>query len=256
MDVDDEATSQASPALSDANMPAELPLSFKLVLELAFSMLSFVLRNLTQKASPLARSTLNPYISVMLTFLTTVTKHAETLSVMERSIPWHDLAQSFATIPCDIFTDAQGLDIPTAGNERWAMLTSGCVPPLSEDWCLRGMEWIGRKVFERGYWKSGEERWMEVEILDVEEGGQLTDGIIEDEDDEEDGHSRGESLCAETSKRWNRLVRCAVSLSTVVDGFTCQVEGTCEWRVEGVLEAKVMRWLGEDRHEREEEEWR
>lgn len=254
MDVDDEATSQASPALSDANMPAELPLSFKLALELAFSMLSFVLRNPTRKASPFARSTLNPYISVMLTFLATVSKHAETLSVMERSIPWHDLAQFFATIPRDIFT-AQGLDIPTAGNERWAMLTSGCAPPLSEDWCLRGMEWIGRKVFERGYWKSGEERRMEVEILDVEEGGQLTDGIIEDEDDEEDGHFRGESLRGETSKRWNRLVRCAVSLSTVVDGFAW-VEGTREWRVEGVLEAKVMRWLEEDRHEREEEERR
>ncbi|KAG1796927.1 uncharacterized protein HD556DRAFT_1465732 [Suillus plorans] len=62
------------------------------------------------------------------------------------------------------------------------------------------------------------------EVLDVEEGGQLTDGIIEDEDDEEDGYSRGESLRGETSKRWSRLVRCAVSLSSVVDGFTW-VEG-------------------------------
>ncbi|KAG2028409.1 hypothetical protein BDR03DRAFT_1019849, partial [Suillus americanus] len=111
MDVDDEGAPQASPALSDANMPVELPVSFKLALELAFSMLSFVLRNPTRKASPFARSTLNPYLSVMLTFLATVTKHAETLSVMERSIPWHDLAQFFATIPSDIFA-AQGLDIP------------------------------------------------------------------------------------------------------------------------------------------------
>ncbi|KAG1829220.1 hypothetical protein DFJ58DRAFT_737458 [Suillus subalutaceus] len=101
------------------------------------------------------------------------------------------------------------------------------------------MEWIGQKVFKRGYWKSREERWMEVEILDVEEGGQLTDGIIEDEDDEEDGHSHS----------------CVVSLSTVVDGFTW-VEGTCEWRVEGVLEVKVMRWLEGDHHEHEEEEQR
>ncbi|KAG2060445.1 hypothetical protein BDR06DRAFT_1002362 [Suillus hirtellus] len=68
---------------------------------------------------------------------------------------------------------------------------------------------------------------MEVEILDVEEGCQLTNGIIEDEDDEEDGHSRvnGESLRGETSKRWNHLVCCVVSLSTVVDRFAW-VEGT------------------------------
>jgi hypothetical protein len=254
MDVDDEGAPQTSPILSDANMPVELPVSFKLALELAFSMLSFVLRNPTRKASHFSRSTLNPYLSVMLTFLATVAKHAGTLSLMERSIPWHDLSRFFATIPRDIFA-AQGLDTPTTGSERWAMLTSGCAPPLPEDWCLRGMEWISRKVFERGYWKSGEERRVEVEILDVEEGRQLTDGIIEDEDDEEDGHSCRENLCGETSKRWSRLVRCAVSLSSVVDGFTW-VEGTREWRVEGALETKVTRWLEEDRHEREEEERR
>ena len=71
MDMDDEGASQASPALSDANTPAEFPVSVELALELAFSMLSFVLRNdPTRKASPFARS-----------------------------IPWHDLAQFFANPP-------------------------------------------------------------------------------------------------------------------------------------------------------------
>ncbi|KAG2345159.1 hypothetical protein BDR05DRAFT_989001 [Suillus weaverae] len=111
VDMDDEGAPQASPTLSDANMPVELPVSFKLALELAFSMLSFVLRNPTRKASPFARSTLNPYLSVMLTFLATVTKHAEMLSMMEHSIPWHDLVRFFATIPHDIFT-MQGLFFP------------------------------------------------------------------------------------------------------------------------------------------------
>jgi len=36
----------------------------------------------------------------MLTFLATITKHAEAL---ERSIPWQDLTQFFATIPRNIF---------------------------------------------------------------------------------------------------------------------------------------------------------
>jgi len=257
MDVDDETFKgdpQVSPALSDADIPTELPVPLKFAMELAFSMLSLVLRNPTRKASPFARSTLNPYLSVMLTFLATVTKHADALSVLERSIPWHDLTQFFATIPRDIFS-AQGLNIPASGSERWAMLTSGCAPPLPEDWCLRGMEWVGRKVFERGYWKSGEERRVEVDVLDVEEGGQLTDGIIEDEDDEDEGHSRGESSHGETSKRWTRIVRSAICLSNAVDGFIW-VEGTREWRVEGTLEAKVRRWHEEDRLEREAEERR
>jgi hypothetical protein len=45
-------------ALLDTNIPAELPVSFKLALELAFSMLSLLLHNLTWKASHFARSTL------------------------------------------------------------------------------------------------------------------------------------------------------------------------------------------------------
>jgi len=252
MDVDEDAFKgdpQVSPALSDANPPVELPLMLRLAMELSFSTLSFVLRNPTRKASPFARSTLNPFLTVILTFLATVTKHAEALSVLERSIPWDDLTRFFATIPRNIFS-SQELNIPTGGSERWAMLTSGCAPPLPEDWCLRGMEWVGRKIFERGYWKSGEERRVEIDVLDVEEGGQLTDGIIEDDGDEDEGHSH-----EETSKRWIRIVRSAVSLSTAVDGFTW-VEGTREWRVEGTLEAKVRRWHEEDRLEREEEERR
>lgn len=34
------------------------------------------------------------------------------------------------------------------------------------------------------------------------------------------------------------------------------VEGTCDWKVDGVLEGKVCRWRDEDRHEREQEEIR
>jgi hypothetical protein len=43
------------------------------------------------QALPFAHSTLNPYLSIMLTFLVTTTKHDEALPVLERSIPWHDL---------------------------------------------------------------------------------------------------------------------------------------------------------------------
>ena len=117
------------------------------------------------------------------------------------------------------------------------------------------MEWVGCKVFELGCWKCGEERRVGVDVLDVEEYGQLTDGIIEDEDDEDEGHSRGESSHGEMSKRCTRTVRSAICLSSVVGGFIW-VEGTREWRVEGTLEAKVRRWHEEDRLEREAEERR
>ncbi|KAF8136262.1 hypothetical protein EV363DRAFT_1395378 [Boletus edulis] len=75
------------------------------------SMLSLVLRNPTRKSSPFAESTLNPYLTVLLMFLVTVSKHAEILAILERFIPWEDLAVFFASTPKNILA-SQGLHIP------------------------------------------------------------------------------------------------------------------------------------------------
>ncbi|KAF8445063.1 hypothetical protein L210DRAFT_3733196 [Boletus edulis BED1] len=94
MDVDDDAAkpdtsqTQTLPVLSDGPLSIKLSQAFKYAIQLSVSMLSLVLRNPTRKSSPFAESTLNPY----LTFLTTVSKHAETLAILERFIPWEDLA--------------------------------------------------------------------------------------------------------------------------------------------------------------------
>jgi hypothetical protein len=112
------------------------------------------------------------------------------------------------------------------------------------------MEWVGRKVFERGYWKSGEEKRAEIEVLEELEDGDLTDGQIEDDNDADDSGS-GDII----KKRWVRIVRSGVGVSIVVDGFTW-VEGTREWKVEGKLLEKVHRWRELDRIEAEEEEKR
>ena len=57
-------------------------------------MLSFILRNPTQKASPFTRSTLSPFLTVMITFLAIITR--ATLSVLERSILGTILPDSLA----------------------------------------------------------------------------------------------------------------------------------------------------------------
>jgi hypothetical protein len=116
------------------------------------------------------------------------------------------------------------------------------------------MEWVGRRVFERGYWKSGEEKNKEIEVLDASEAEDVTDGIIEDEDDDDGPTSSGGSG-GETGKGWTRIVRCAVSIAQTVNGFRW-IEGTRDWRIEGVLEHKVRRWKEEAMMEREAEESR
>lgn len=58
------------------------------------------------------------------------------------------------------------------------MITSGCTHPLTEDWCMRGMGWVERSVFERGYWKGAEEKRAEIEILDERDSGEVINGKL------------------------------------------------------------------------------
>jgi protein SMG6 len=245
---------QTSPTLALAEATTEPPASFKLALQLTFAMLTHVLRNPQRKASPYARSTLNPYLTLLLTFLATVLRHPATLELLERSVPWEELARFFARVPRDVMVEQLTLAQPQGQvpGERWTMLTSGCAPPLSEDWCLRGMEWVGRRVYERGFWKVAEDRRMELEFLDKSEAGEVSDGIIEDGHGDEDGSKR---VPDEGVRRWVRIFRSAVGIASVVDGFTW-VEETGEWRIEGMLEQKAKQWREEDRLEREAEERR
>ena len=75
------------PELVKTQIPDHPP-AFKFALQLVFQMLSSVLWHLTRKPSQYARSTLNPYLTITLMFLTTVLKHSPTSEILERSIPW------------------------------------------------------------------------------------------------------------------------------------------------------------------------
>ncbi|KAF5313943.1 hypothetical protein D9619_013126 [Psilocybe cf. subviscida] len=209
----------------------------------------------------------------MLTFLATLLKHRAAVDALARSMPWADLAAFFATIPCKILISqglmaAPGKPVPPAlqpGTDCWPMITSGCPPLLPEDWCLRGMEWVGRKVYERGFWKLGKDRKPELEVLKASESTELTDGTIEDDDgDDSCSSSPGAGGASAEAKvhagsnfvhRWVRITRCAINISSEVEGFTW-VPGTRDWCIEGRLAEKVALWKEEDRVERLEEERR
>ncbi|KIK71896.1 hypothetical protein PAXRUDRAFT_114878, partial [Paxillus rubicundulus Ve08.2h10] len=81
--------------------------------ELTFSMLLFVLRNPSQKASPFARSTLNPYLPIPHSANCPLTSYTERQHHMLKDppphhIPWHSTREE---------------------TQRWTMLRSVCVPP-------------------------------------------------------------------------------------------------------------------------------
>ena len=252
MDVDGEGKDR-SPVIPPAEgaSDVDLPPTFKYGLQLTFKMLSFVLKKPMQKPSQYVGSTLNPYLTVVLTFLATVLKHKNVLKLMETSIPWEEMAGFLSSVPRKVMV-SQGLTIDGDGNvasrpgEQWLMLTSGCTPPLPEDWCMRGMEWVGRRVFERGYWKSGEERKAEMDVLSpIEEYGE---GGIENDDE---GVEKKSGMRCELVRRWVRVVRCAVFISGAVEGFRW-VEGSREWRVESILKENGENGEKGERRRREE----
>ncbi|CCM02870.1 uncharacterized protein FIBRA_04983 [Fibroporia radiculosa] len=268
MDVDgDEADTEGDPKSNgmvvspivpeQAALPAgpELPQGLKLGMQLAFSILAHALQKPMRRSSPFAHSTLNPYLTIFLTFLATVIKDGHALSVLERAIPWNDLAKFLNSAPRRLMFQ----EYQKERGDGPPLLTSGC-KPLPEDWCLRGMGWGGKRVYPMGFWgkeAGAEERTVELDVLDKVEGGDQLDGIIEDGDDDD---SHADAQHNELAKRWVRVARAGLKIAKHVHGFEyvppANEEGRGQWKVEGVLAAKVARWREEERREREEEERR
>ena len=250
-----------SPVLSETTPTAtegpELPTQLKLALQLTFAMLQHTFRKPTRQTTPFASRMLNPYITIVFTFLATILKDRHALSVLERAIPWEHLAGFLnSTVSRRMVAQEQERERNDAG----MLLTSG-MSPLSEDWCLRGLGWGGKKIYERGFWEKrviGEEENVEMEILDRDESEEeMMDGIIEDEDGDDRKQQPGRE---EMRARMVRVARAALKIAKAVPGFVFASprtpEGKGEWRVEGVLAEKVARWKEEQRREKEEEERR
>jgi hypothetical protein len=64
-----------------------------------------------------------------------------------------------------------------------------------------------------GYWKNDKETSKEIELLDASEGREVTDGIIEDDDDNDEGATSHGMFGGETGRKWTRIVRCGVGIA-------------------------------------------
>lgn len=253
--MDNLAVSEASPtAMSPSmefdndSMSVDVPHSLQLALQLAFSTLSFCLRHPLRRTSQFAKPKLNPYITVLLTFVQTILKQPGVLAIIERTFPWGDLL---------VFINSAPRRQVQKEVEARAKLTSGCAP-LPEDWCIRGMSWPGRRVYEHGFWPrsaapggGGVTGEMDV-LLANESTEQESDGIIEDDENGEEAAPKDY-----TGRRWVRIIRSCLSLVQSVPGF--ELDRGAEritWRLGEAMERKAEMWKEEERREREEEERR
>lgn len=261
MDIDAEeedikmlaADGVTSPVIvkADVDLDGDLPMHLRLSLQLTFFMLSQALSR-PMRTIPFQKDTLNPYITIILTFVSTVVK-SDHWSIFERVIPWGELASFLSTIPRSVIK----LSDEAAGLREPSIITAGCTP-LPEDACLRGMAWGGRKIYERGFWnRATNGRVNEAAVLDVKEGEEVSDGIIEDDDDDDDGKGNPRDI-SDQDNRWIRVLRSGTRITKYVDGFVCaqQPNGKRIWSVGGRLADKVEGWKEQRRREREEEEMR
>lgn len=242
MDVDEAPerdTEQKERAIPSRDTP-EPSHSFQLALELTFSMLSHVLRNPWRQANAFSRPSLNPYISLILTCLSSLTKHSRVIALLEHAIPWYDLVEFLNTIPRSVVDPEFEHSIKS--------LTHGCAA-LPEDWCLRGTEWM-RRAYERGFWKT--DSCGEIAVLDMNEErrGDETDGIIEADEDDNSSPKQDDN-----KSRFVRSLRSGVYLVRAVAGFNYD-KTERRWAIDDPLRDKVEHWREVERKEREADELR
>ncbi|BGP25228.1 nucleotide binding protein, PINc domain protein [Rhodotorula toruloides] len=251
--------------------PEDDPLLFKLAQRLAFSLLSVALREPFRRLA--ATTIVNPYVTVVLTFLAHLSFHPAAFKHVERAIPWQQLAELFGRIP----------PVVEIRLETPAKLVGG--KPLPEDWCIRGMDWAGRQLFGRGYWREHRHRSApEVAGLPPPiEGVEGTTVRVESEMDAlkfdlaalddvtaasttDDDYAVGQappsgdayrSLATQLAEgRWRRIAVCAAWLVRNIPGFDFDISAMGleqRFRVTGVLRDKVESWRQEDEDAREAE---
>ena len=232
------------------------PATFQHICALSFGMVEFCFRH------PLRRwaffKKLNPYITSILTFLCTITRQSTGLATLERAVPWEPMIAFLNSIPPSIEHQAESSQKLTGGT------------PLPEDWCIRGMEWVGRRVFERGFWKprpqlgssdpspavplqhTASETNNEMDVLLSE--AELS-GVHEDERSVEEYGDRGgfDSLMPVTQRRWRRVAWAGRTLARHVPGLLVGQISSDAFSIEGSLALKVTKWKQQEM-EREQAE--
>ncbi len=243
----------------DLNDPDTLPLPLRHALRLAFAMLEFCLKAPVRQSG--LSSMLNPYITVIVTFLCVVLKQSAGLALLERFIPWSTLADFFNSIPRKVDVTSS---VP-------AKLAGG--PPLPEDWCLRGLEWHSRKLYERGFWKSktghgasgrgssgpiqprsGPRIQSEMDVLLADQDvthADVVDGVVDDNE----GSDNVDSPSAITQRRWRRVAWSAGIIAGCTPGFSFSSQTSRKLGIDigGPLDRKINEWEQEKARKAKEE---
>lgn len=225
------------------------PIVFRLAQRLTFGILEILLQHPFRIVS--GTKVLNPYITLVLTFLSHISQQLPALRHLERAIPWRSLVSFFNSIPTSIEIK---MDLHTR-------LPAG---PLPEDWCFRGMDWTGRNLYGRGYWKSKSS--SDSRRDDMPPIGPPSAGTVESEMeslkfnlefiDEYSENMNDLPSSRLATARWKRVATTASWLARMVAGldFDSNTTGRApKFSIVGHLETKLKRWKIEERETAEAE---
>jgi hypothetical protein len=101
---------------------------------------------------------------------------------------------------------------------------------------MHRMECIGPKEFEHGYWESGEDCRIRIKVLEIEEGNQLTVGIIQDGGLKKRARTRGNWMWTDDAMDVN------------VNADDAKVDGSSDGEDDEEVKAKVKNCLARCRY--------
>lgn len=250
-DNSDKEVEADNKGTAKSNTIEETPITLQCAARLTFA----ILKTLASKISSAEQRSIgkiNPYITMLLTFLSQECKQSDLLNFMEPFIPWNQLLRLGNNIP-------PPLD-PIDPRKEVALRVRGHGNPLAEDWCLRGMAWVGRRVYERGFWKSARGgsngrnalTWhfeSEIEVLNrFTASASIHDGSIsggsggeEDTEGEAEESKKDGQNCSMSVLRWKRLVYTLTVLIKTVPGLD-YLPSSGQLTLTSPLKEKVQSW--------------
>lgn len=213
-DGEGEAVDETPPILSSSPTDSTPPPSFTLAVQLSMTVLDFVFAHPFRQQG--LHHVLNPYVTIFLTFIATMYRQPASGAPLLTHVPWRHLAE---------FVNSLGVEL----REETRLVTPA---PLPEDWVVRGMEWIGRRVYERGFWKAkqgsrsssgpaqptvGERFLSEMDVLlaNFDSAMDISEGVVDDVE----GADLTDGPVAVDERRRRRVAWAVGVLASHVDGF-------------------------------------
>ncbi|OAV94442.1 hypothetical protein PTTG_03077 [Puccinia triticina 1-1 BBBD Race 1] len=221
-----------------------------------------------------------PYLTIILTFIGSLCHNGRAMRKLERFIPWDRLVIYLNQIRTSVPVRA-----PSTVPARESSGSSHCRLtgfPLLEDWCLRGMDWAGKGLFGRGYWRqqknnvgngaspgdsireSGRATLIPghqnvdseldalVSLNGELEGGQVRSrlGRIDWEGEEASQPTDARSLSS--TDRWKRVAIVADWIVNSVPGIKYDKNGGQTFAISQSLRNRIDRWEAEAKREEDE----